>query len=70
MTASTGLEPDVPVGRLRLRPTGALPIGALTVQELSVAGERLDTTLAADGRVESLSARASLVVEEHPAPRI
>lgn len=37
MTALTGLDPDVPAGRLHLRPTGPLPVGALTVAGLSVA---------------------------------
>ncbi|WP_433917573.1 amylo-alpha-1,6-glucosidase [Streptomyces canus] len=68
MTALTGLEPDVPAGRLHLRPTGPLPVGALTVAGLSVAGERLDINFASDGRIESVSAPAGLIVEEHTAP--
>lgn len=69
MTALTGLVPDVPAGRLHLRPTGPLPVGALTVAGLTVAGERLDITVGSDGRVESVSAPAGLVVEEHSALR-
>ncbi|MGW0578462.1 glycogen debranching N-terminal domain-containing protein [Streptomyces sp. NPDC002920] len=69
MTALTGLEPDVPTGRLHVRPTGPLPVGALTVAGLTVAGERLDVTIGSDGRVESVSAPAGLVVEEHTASR-
>ncbi|MFF0090342.1 glycogen debranching N-terminal domain-containing protein [Streptomyces canus] len=69
MTALTGLDPDVPAGRLHLRPTGPLPVGALTVAGLSVAGERLDVTVGSDGRIESVSAPAGLIVEEHTAPR-
>ncbi|MGW1216188.1 glycogen debranching N-terminal domain-containing protein [Streptomyces sp. NPDC002499] len=69
LTALTGLEPDVPAGRLRLRlrPTGVLPVGALTVAGLTVAGERLDVAIGSDGRIESVSGPAGLVVEEHPA---
>ncbi|MFD3621092.1 amylo-alpha-1,6-glucosidase [Streptomyces sp. NPDC058676] len=69
MTAMTGLEPDVPAGRLHLRPTGPLPVGALTVTGLTVAGERLDITIASDGRIDSVSAPAGLTVEEHTASR-
>jgi glycogen debranching enzyme len=69
VTALTGLEPDVPAGRLHLRPTGALPVGALTVQGLTVAGERLDITINSDGRTESVSPPAGLIVQEHPVLR-
>ncbi|MER5225621.1 glycogen debranching N-terminal domain-containing protein [Streptomyces flaveus] len=69
MTALTGLDPDVPAGRLHLRPTGPLPVGALTVQGLTVAGERLDVTIGSDGRTASVSAPAGLIVEEHAASR-
>ncbi|MEU5365374.1 glycogen debranching N-terminal domain-containing protein [Streptomyces sp. NPDC005925] len=69
MTALTGLEPDVPAGRLRLRPTGPLPVGALTVAGLKVAGGRLDITIGTDGRITSIAAPPGLVVEEHTAPR-
>ncbi|MFE7753065.1 glycogen debranching N-terminal domain-containing protein [Streptomyces sp. NPDC057428] len=69
MTALTGLEPDVPAGRLHLRPTGPLPVGALTVAGLTVAGERLDIAVGTDGRIESVTAPAGLIVEEHTAPR-
>ncbi|MCX5328023.1 glycogen debranching N-terminal domain-containing protein [Streptomyces sp. NBC_00140] len=69
MTALTGLDPDVPAGRLHRRPTGPLPVGALTITGLTVAGEHLDITLASDGRIDSVSAPAGLIVEEHTAPR-
>ncbi|MCX5255294.1 amylo-alpha-1,6-glucosidase [Streptomyces canus] len=69
MTALTGLDPDVPAGRLHLRPTGPLPVGMLTVAGLTVRGERLDVTMGSDGRIESVTAPAGLIVEEHPAPR-
>lgn len=55
-------------GRLHLRPTGPLPVGALTITGLTVAGERLDLTIDSDGRIESVSAPAGLTVEKHPAP--
>ncbi|MDX3130778.1 glycogen debranching N-terminal domain-containing protein [Streptomyces europaeiscabiei] len=69
MTAMTGLDPDVPAGRLRLRPTGPLPVGALGVAGLTVAGERLDIAIGSGGRVESVTAPAGLVVEEQAALR-
>ena len=68
MTALTGLDPDVPAGRLRLRPTGPLPVGALTITGLTIAGERLDITIDSGGRIESVSAPAGLTVEEHTVP--
>jgi hypothetical protein len=69
MTALTGLDPDIPAGRIRLRPPGPLPVGALTVAGLTTAGERLDITISSDGRVESVSAPAALIVEGHAALR-
>ncbi|MGP4051673.1 hypothetical protein ACTWQR_47570 [Streptomyces sp. 2A115] len=70
MTALTGLEPDVPAGRrLLLRPTGTLPVGALTVTGLTLAGEQLDVAMGTDGRIASVRAPARLIVEEHTAPR-
>ncbi|MBB6421827.1 glycogen debranching N-terminal domain-containing protein [Streptomyces sp. AK010] len=69
MSALTGLEPDVPAGRLRLRPTGPLPVGALTLTGLTIAGEPLDIAIGTDGRITSVTAPAGLIVEEHTAPR-
>ncbi|MFE9444992.1 glycogen debranching N-terminal domain-containing protein [Streptomyces sp. NPDC006602] len=69
MTALTGLEPDVPAGRLHLRPTGPLPVGALTVAGLTVAGERLDVKIGSDGRIESVSPPARLIVEHYAQSR-
>jgi glycogen debranching enzyme len=69
LTALTGLDPDVPAGRLHLRPAGALPVGALTVAGLTVAGERLDVAIGTEGRIESVTAPAGLVVEEGAALR-
>jgi glycogen debranching enzyme len=68
MTALTGLEPDVPAGRLHLRPTGPLPVGALTVTGLTLAGGQLDVAIGTDGRIASVTAPAGLSVEEHAAP--
>ena len=50
MTVMTGLDPDVPTGRLHFRPRGPLPVGALTI-----AGKRLDITINSGGRVESVT---------------
>ncbi|MDX3529413.1 glycogen debranching N-terminal domain-containing protein [Streptomyces sp. ID05-39B] len=69
MTAMTGLEPDVPAGRLHLRPTGPLPVGVLAIAGLTLAGEPLDITIDSDGRIESVSACAGLTAEEHSASR-
>ncbi|MFE7655524.1 glycogen debranching N-terminal domain-containing protein [Streptomyces bottropensis] len=70
MTAMTGLDPDVPAGSLRLRPTGPLPVGALTIQGLTIAGERLDVAIDSGGRIESVSAPARLSIELYTESRV
>jgi len=62
-----GLAPDVPGGRLVVRPVRPSPVGALAVEGLQVAGERLDVAVDRDGRVESVRAAAGLSVEESAA---
>ncbi|WP_202919312.1 glycogen debranching N-terminal domain-containing protein [Saccharothrix deserti] len=66
-TALIGLEPDVPAGRLLLRPGGPSPVGALAVAGLTIAGERLDVTIDSGGRIESVSAPVGLTVEGYAA---
>lgn len=51
--AALGLRPDVPAGTLTVHPLRPSPFGALTVEGLRVAGERLDVTLDADGRADA-----------------
>jgi glycogen debranching enzyme len=63
VSAVLGLEPDVPAGRLRLRPLRPSPVGELTVQGLRIAGEPLDLRLTAGGDVEVLAAPDRLQVE-------
>jgi hypothetical protein len=64
MTGTIGLDPDVPTGRNHFRPTGPLPVVALTVS-----GKRLDITINSGGRVESVTAPAELIVEQQAALR-
>ncbi|HST65961.1 MAG TPA: amylo-alpha-1,6-glucosidase, partial [Mycobacteriales bacterium] len=63
LTATLGLAPDVPAGRLALRPLRPSPVGELTVRGLRVAGEPLDVRLTATGELDVLTAPASLTIE-------
>jgi len=58
--ALLGLRPDVPAGRLDLRPMAPSPVGALTVSGLRVAGQEFRVGLAADGAVVDVAAPPSL----------
>ncbi|HEV7655965.1 MAG TPA: glycogen debranching N-terminal domain-containing protein [Mycobacteriales bacterium] len=62
LTATLGLEPDVPAGRVTLRPLRPSPVGELTVRGLRIAGEPLDLHLSADGTVEILAAPAGVEI--------
>ena len=63
LTAMLGLAPDVPAGRVRLRPMRPSPAGELTVRGLRVAGRRLDVRLTAAGDPEILVAPPGMTVE-------
>jgi glycogen debranching enzyme len=60
LTATLGLAPDVPGGRVAFRPLRPSPVGELTVRGLHVAGEPLDVRLGATGELEILAAPAGL----------
>jgi glycogen debranching enzyme len=63
VSAVLGLAPDVPAGRLRLRPLRPSPVGELTVRGLRVAGHPLDADLTADGQVKVLDAPSWLRID-------
>jgi glycogen debranching enzyme len=61
--AAVGLYPDVPSGRVLLRPLADAPLGAISARGLRVAGAEVDVALARDGTVDvtGLPARLSVV---------
>jgi glycogen debranching enzyme len=63
LTAMLGLRPDVPGGRIVLRPLRPAPVGELTVHGLRIAGEPLDLGLTEGGEVEVLAAPAGLAID-------
>jgi glycogen debranching enzyme len=63
LTATLGLTPDLPAGRLTLRPMRPSPVGELTVRGLRVAGQPLDVRLTAAGDPEILTAPADLILD-------
>ena len=63
LTAMLGLRPDVPGGRIVLRPLRPAPVGELTVHGLRIAGEPLDLRLTEGGEVEVLTAPAGLAID-------
>ena len=62
LTAILGLDPDVPAGRIALRPLRPSPVGELTVRGLSLGGAPLDLRLSAAGDIEILTAPAGLTL--------
>jgi glycogen debranching enzyme len=64
-----GLEPDVPAGRLLLRPMPGAPLGGVRARGLRVGGHAVDATLSRDGRVE-VSGLPDAIRVVVPAPRI
>jgi glycogen debranching enzyme len=63
LTATLGLQPDVPAGRLGLRPLRPSPVGELTVRGLRIGGEPLDLRLTEGGEVEVLAAPGDLALD-------
>jgi len=63
VTASLGLEADVPRGRLMMRPLRPSPFGDLQVRGLRVRGEAVEVDLDDDGVVRDVRAPAWLAVE-------
>ena len=63
LTATLGLTPDLPAGRLTLRPMRPSPVGGLTVRGLRLAGRPLDVRLTAAGDAEVLTAPPDLILD-------
>lgn len=63
LSVALGLQPDVPGGRLVLRPCRPSPFGELTVHGLRLGADVFGVHLTADGDVTVLDAPAGLVVE-------
>ncbi|MER6595431.1 hypothetical protein ABT214_26990, partial [Micromonospora purpureochromogenes] len=67
----TGLHPDVPNGRVALRPLAGPELGALSVQGLRVAGARVDVHVDATGQatLANLPPTLTLTTPTVPSPR-
>ncbi|MEI4280204.1 glycogen debranching N-terminal domain-containing protein [Klenkia terrae] len=52
LTAVLGLRPDVPAGRLVVRPLQPAPLGAVRVEGLRIGSDDVTVTVSADGAVE------------------
>ena len=63
LTATLGLTPDLPAGRLTLRPMRPSPVGGLTVRGLRLARRPLDVRLTAAGDAEVLTAAPDLILD-------
>ena len=63
LTAALGLAPDVPAGRIAVRPMRPSPVGELTVRGLRVAGAPLDLHVSTTGAAEVLAAPPGLTVD-------
>ena len=63
LTATLGLTPDLPAGRLTLRPMRPSPVGGLTVRGMRLAGRPLDVRLTAAGDAEVLTAAPDLILD-------
>ena len=57
------VTPDLPAGRLTLRPMRPSPVGGLTVRGLRLAGRPLDVRLTAAGDAEVLIAAPDLILD-------
>jgi glycogen debranching enzyme len=64
VTTVLGVEPDLPAGRLRLRPLRPSPVGALTVTGLRLGDGWLSVAVDADGTVTHVDAPPGLQVEK------
>ncbi|MEV0729031.1 glycogen debranching N-terminal domain-containing protein [Polymorphospora sp. NPDC050346] len=66
LQAATGLDPDVPAGRVRLRPLRPGPFGALSVSGLRVGGSPVDVAVDRDGAARISGLPAGLTVDVEP----
>lgn len=63
LSATLGLVPDVPAGRLEVRPASPAPFGAVEVSGLVVAGAPLSVAVDAAGTVRAVAAPGGLDVD-------
>ncbi|SNT21867.1 Glycogen debranching enzyme (alpha-1,6-glucosidase) [Streptosporangium subroseum] len=61
--AAVGLHPDVPAGRVLLRPLAGTPLGEVSVRGLRVAGEEVDIEVDRDGTVSVTGLSAGISIE-------
>ncbi|MEW9532126.1 glycogen debranching N-terminal domain-containing protein [Microbispora sp. NPDC049125] len=61
--AATGLRPDVPGGRARVRPLAGAPLGPLAVRGLRVAGSAVDVAVDAAGRPTVTGLPAGMILD-------
>ncbi|MFC5827726.1 glycogen debranching N-terminal domain-containing protein [Nonomuraea insulae] len=61
--AAVGLYPDVPGGKVLLRPLAGAPLGAVTVRGLRVAGAEVTVSIDRSGRAEATGLPPGLVID-------
>ena len=64
-TLALGLRPDVPNGRLTVRPSTARPFGELSVQGLRLGAHELCVTVRRDGSVACTTSHPDVTVQVH-----
>jgi glycogen debranching enzyme len=64
MHATLGIHPDVPSGRVTLRPLPGAPLGALSVCGLRVAGAEIEVTVDRTGRARATGLPDGLVIDQ------
>jgi glycogen debranching enzyme len=67
LQAATGLYPDVPGGRVRLRPLAGPGFGAVSVRRFRLAGKPVDVAVDSTGQAVVSGLPAGLTVEPEPA---
>jgi glycogen debranching enzyme len=65
--AATGLYPDVPAGRVRVRPLAGPALGAVSVRRFRIAGASVDVAVDVNGHAVVSGLPAGLTVEPEPA---
>ncbi|MFC7640634.1 hypothetical protein ACFQX6_06175 [Streptosporangium lutulentum] len=63
MHAAVGLYPDVPAGRVLLRPLAGAPLGEVSVRGLRVAAKEVDVAVDRDGAVSVSGLPAGICTE-------
>ena len=62
LTAVLGLQPDVPAGRLVVRPLRPAPLGAIRVEGLRIGADDVTVAVSAAGEVEVTGFRGEVVL--------